>query len=74
VLAQCRLVVEHIAPRRWVLREDVLQNLTHGAADGFGLRAGDMALDVCCEDDSSYWFAPRGGLIPSQTTTSLPGP
>src|SRR5208282_5002403 len=37
-----------------VLSEDVLQNLTHGAAGGFGLRAGDMALDVCCEDDSSH--------------------
>ena len=33
MLAQRRLVVEHIAPRPRVLGEDVLKNLAHGAAD-----------------------------------------
>ncbi len=54
VLAQRRLVVEHVAARLRVVCEDMVENLAHGAPGGFRLRAGDMALDVGREDDFGH--------------------
>jgi NADPH:quinone reductase-like Zn-dependent oxidoreductase len=60
------MVVEHVAPRPRVRRQDVLQNLAHGAASGFGLRAGEVALDVGRKDDPSHFGAPCAGTIARQ--------
>src|SRR5262249_26548671 len=54
VTAQRRLVIEHIAARLRVVREHLLQHITHGRPGGFRRRATDMTLDIGREDDLGH--------------------
>src|SRR5947209_8710112 len=50
VLAQPRLIVEHIGAGLRVLREHILQNLAHRTAGGLGVGTCYVALNVGRED------------------------
>src|SRR5436190_21280256 len=51
VLAQCRLIVEHIAAGAIVDGENALKHLAHGPAFRLARRAIHMAPEIGCEDD-----------------------
>ena len=57
VLAQRRLVIEHVTARLRILCEDIRQNLAHRASGGVRFRTGHMALDVGREHDLGHFLA-----------------
>ena len=54
VFAQSRLVIEHVAARLRIVRENRFKNVPYGAAGGFGFGQCHVPLDVGREDDLGH--------------------
>src|SRR6266545_2959142 len=64
VLAEPRLIVEHVTARLRIFGKHSFKNVAHGAAGGFALRQRDVALNIRREDDLGHglWSLGRANV------------